>query len=300
MVGCLPVLSRPENAPHFCGAYLFWRPLLRLLAGALIAAATFSQAGSALAGEPVVHTVQPGESLFAIGLQYGVSWLKISRLNRLSSDRIRAGQSLYIPLVGPIAARSAIPAAAPPYNGISYTVRTGDTLGNIAQSLGSSVTDLMRLNQLPNGDRIYPGQVLRTTLEDVSLDADAPGARRILISISEQRLSTFAGEKLLRKWPVSTGLKGRETIPGTFSVLNKIPSAYASQWNLQMPNWLGIYWAGTAENGIHALPILSNGERLWGGVLGSRASYGCIVLGVREAEALYNWAEVGTPVTITP
>jgi len=67
-----------------------------------------------------------------------------------------------------------------------------------------------------------------------------------------------------------------------------------------MPNWLGIYWAGTAENGIHALPILSNGERLWGGVLGSRASYGCIVLGVREAEALYNWAEVGTPVTITP
>ena len=297
MVGC-PPRTRQANAPHFCGAYLFWRVVLRLLAGALIASATFTQAGTALADEPVVHIVRPGENLYAIGMQYGVSWLKISGLNRLGSDRILAGQRLYIPLVGPLTARSAAP-TTPPFTGISYTVRAGDTLGHISQRLGTSIPDLIRLNQLSNGNRIFSGQVLRTTVEEVSLDATAPGARRILVSISEQRLSAFAGDQLLRKWPVSTGIKGRETLPGTYSVLNKIPSAYASQWNLQMPNWLGIYWAGVAQNGIHALPILSNGERLWGGVLGSPASYGCIVLGIREAEALFNWAEVGTTVTIT-
>jgi hypothetical protein len=85
---------------------------------------------------------------------------------------------------------------------------------------------------------------------------------------------------------------------GIFSVLDKIPNAYGATWNIWMPNWLGIYWAGTLENGIHALPILSNGLRLWDGYLGTPISYGCIVLGVNESEMLYDWATVGTPVEI--
>ena len=64
--------------------------------------------------------------------------------------------------------------------------------------------------------------------------------------------------------------------------------------------WLGIYWAGSTENGIHALPILSNGQRLWAGDLGTPVSYGCVVLGTEEARMLYAWAEVGTPVVIQP
>jgi len=65
-----------------------------------------------------------------------------------------------------------------------------------------------------------------------------------------------------------------------------------------MPHWLGIYWAGSTENGIHALPILSSGQTLWAGYLGQPVSYGCIVLGTQEAELLYNWAQIGTLVSI--
>jgi hypothetical protein len=65
-----------------------------------------------------------------------------------------------------------------------------------------------------------------------------------------------------------------------------------------MPNWLGIYWAGSLENGIHALPILSNGQRLWDGYLGTRVSFGCVILGIADAQTLYDWADVGTPVVI--
>jgi hypothetical protein len=65
-----------------------------------------------------------------------------------------------------------------------------------------------------------------------------------------------------------------------------------------MPNWLGIYWAGGLENGIHALPILPSGARLWAGFLGRPISYGCVVLGEYESELLYNWADIGTPVEI--
>ncbi|NLE99632.1 MAG: L,D-transpeptidase, partial [Anaerolineales bacterium] len=63
-------------------------------------------------------------------------------------------------------------------------------------------------------------------------------------------------------------------------------------------HWLGIYWAGSIENGIHALPVMSNGQTLWAGYLGRPVSFGCIVLGTADAAALYNWAEIGTPVQI--
>jgi len=43
---------------------------------------------------------------------------------------------------------------------------------------------------------------------------------------------------------------------------------------------------------------LSNGQTLWAGYLGRPISYGCVVLGTYEAELLYNWAEIGTPVSI--
>ena len=77
-------------------------------------------------------------------------------------------------------------------------------------------------------------------------------------------------------------------------VLSKEESAYASLWDLWMPHFMAIYEAGPGfYNGLHGLPTLSSGRRLWEGLLGSPASYGCIILGLEEAEILYHWAEVG-------
>jgi hypothetical protein len=85
---------------------------------------------------------------------------------------------------------------------------------------------------------------------------------------------------------------------GNFAVQSKIPNAYGATWNIWMPNWLGIYWSGSLENGIHALPILPNGATLWAGYLGRPISYGCVVLGSYESKILYDWAVIGTPVEI--
>jgi len=74
--------------------------------------------------------------------------------------------------------------------------------------------------------------------------------------------------------------------------------AWSSIWRLKMPYWLGIYNVGTVENGIHALPIRPDGSVMWGGLLGQRASYGCVILSTGAAKTLYNWAEIGTPVWI--
>jgi lipoprotein-anchoring transpeptidase ErfK/SrfK len=82
-------------------------------------------------------------------------------------------------------------------------------------------------------------------------------------------------------------------------VLSKEENAYASSWDLWMPHFLGIYRSGPDfTNGIHALPTLSSGVRLWEGHLGRPVSYGCIVVGVDEAATLYEWAELGMLVVI--
>jgi lipoprotein-anchoring transpeptidase ErfK/SrfK len=124
-----------------------------------------------------------------------------------------------------------------------------------------------------------------------------PNGKYVLVSISEQHLYAYENGQLVYSFVASTGM-GNSTRAGSFRVLDKIPSAYGANWNIWMPNWLGIYWSGSLENGIHALPILPGGARLWAGFLGTPISYGCVVLGVDEATQLYDWAEVGTPVEI--
>jgi tetratricopeptide (TPR) repeat protein len=123
-------------------------------------------------------------------------------------------------------------------------------------------------------------------------------SKKIEIDISKQRLYAYKDGKLVFNWPVSTGLRGRDTATGRYQVLDKIPMAYSRVWRLKMPYWLGIYWVQGIENGIHALPIRPNGSVMWGGLLGQRASYGCVILSKANAKKLYNWADIGTQVHI--
>jgi lipoprotein-anchoring transpeptidase ErfK/SrfK len=123
------------------------------------------------------------------------------------------------------------------------------------------------------------------------------GSKYILVDISEQHMYVYEGDTLIYSFVASTGINNG-TRAGTFAVQSKIPNAYGSTWDIWMPSWLGIYWSGGLENGIHALPILPNGATLWEGYLGSPVSYGCVVLGTYEAQLLYDWAEIGTPVEI--
>jgi lipoprotein-anchoring transpeptidase ErfK/SrfK len=124
------------------------------------------------------------------------------------------------------------------------------------------------------------------------------GQKRIDVNLRTQRMLVYQGQTVLYNWVISTGEPARPTIPGNFKILDKIPLAYSRVWKLSMPNWMGIYWAGTVENGIHALPILSNGNILWAGFLGRRVSFGCIILDTPTSKTLFNWADIGTPVTI--
>ena len=149
-----------------------------------------------------------------------------------------------------------------------------------------------------------PGVVEMTIVDTSALPSSAAeaspsyaGSKYILVDISEQHMYVYENDQLLYSFVASTGMNNA-TRTGLFQVQSKIPNAYGATWNIWMPHWLGIYWSGGLENGIHALPILPNGAELWAGYLGRPISYGCVVLGSYEASLLYDWAEIGVPVEI--
>lgn len=152
-----------------------------------------------------------------------------------------------------------------------------------------------------------PGVIDMQVLADTAVPAYAAqsvqnpvgysGGKYILVDISEQHMYVYQGDTMIYSFVASTGINNA-TRAGSFAVQSKIPNAYGSTWNIWMPNWLGIYWSGGLENGIHALPILPSGATLWAGYLGRPVSYGCVVLGTYESGLLYDWAEIGTTVEI--
>ncbi|MFC2037881.1 L,D-transpeptidase family protein, partial [Chloroflexota bacterium] len=191
-----------------------------------------------------------------------------------------------------------------------------ETLTEAGEWLGEDrkVTDLLATSYRQRGiarqDRLKLQEAKADLREALALrpgDAEAKShldrveyllSKRIIIDISSQRMYAYRGDDLIYKFKVSTGIRGRDTSTGHFQILDKIPMAYSRIWRLKMPYWMGIYWVQGIENGIHALPIRPNGSVMWGGLLGQKASYGCVILSNSAAKKLYNWADIGTRVDI--
>lgn len=124
------------------------------------------------------------------------------------------------------------------------------------------------------------------------------GPKSIVVDISDQRVYAYEGSKLVFQYTASTG-SGGSTLTGNFSILDKDPDAYSDPYGFWMPDWMGIYYVGSdLENGFHSLPVLNNGQTLWGSLIGTPITYGCVVLEPKDMQALFKWAEIGTPVTI--
>jgi LysM repeat protein len=274
----------------------------RIYAGQRLAIPT-AEAPTVPAAAGATHVVGPGENLYRIALRYGTTAQALAEFNAIyNPDHVVAGQTLQIP-GSPTAPTVAY---QPQHAATTHTVQPGETLMAVAIRYDVALWTLVQVNSIASPSRIFPGQVLviprpgSLALTSAPAPSDTGGGKQVVIDLSEQHLVAYQGGTPVYSFVASTGMPGASTIPGTFRVLDKIPNAYASTWGLQMPHWLGIYWAGSLENGIHALPILSNGQRLWEGYLGTPVSYGCVVLGTEEARMLYEWAEVGMPVVIRP
>ena len=117
---------------------------------------------------PAFHTVQPGETVFAIAKKYGTTTDLILKTNPgLVPSRLHAGDKLRLPATPaaqPVTAAKISPATTnpatpkPPKEWVK--VQKGDTLSKIARENRVTVESLRKWNKLGN-DPIRPGNLLR-------------------------------------------------------------------------------------------------------------------------------------------
>jgi len=99
------------------------------------------------------HVVKRGETVEQIASQYsGVSASDIIRANGIVNGLIYAGAALYLSGPGYVASGSS--------GSVSYTVRSGDRLGDIAHAYKVSLGTIVAENGISNPNLIRAGQVL--------------------------------------------------------------------------------------------------------------------------------------------
>jgi membrane-bound lytic murein transglycosylase D len=121
------------------------------------------------------HQVRKGDTLSVIAKKYGTTVSELSKANKLTSKSVlTAGQSLIIPVGGlnpPVTASTASSArsgssttkSASSGTAISYTVKKGDTLSDIASRFHVAINDLktwnkLASNQIETGRKLVVGQ----------------------------------------------------------------------------------------------------------------------------------------------
>ncbi|MFQ8643573.1 MAG: LysM peptidoglycan-binding domain-containing protein [Oscillospiraceae bacterium] len=103
--------------------------------------------------EANTYTVKSGDSLWSIANKYGTTVANLRSLNNLTSDNLQVGQVLRVP------SSEAGNNTGGTGSGTTYTVKSGDSLWNIANKYGTSVNAIKSLNGL-TGDALSIGQVL--------------------------------------------------------------------------------------------------------------------------------------------
>jgi hypothetical protein len=175
----------------------------------------------------------------------------------------------------------------------------GETWTSIGWKIGIPPWRVQDENPQISGRTPLPGETINIPPKDANLALPVIMGKRIVISIAEQHMWVYQDGQLRSDHVVSTGIARSPTMAGIFQVQSHYENAYASNWDLWMPDFLGIYDALPGfTNGIHGLPMLSSGVRLWANVLGRPASFGCIILDLDAARDLYDWAEDGVVVEI--
>ncbi|MGH2784021.1 MAG: L,D-transpeptidase, partial [Actinomycetota bacterium] len=126
-------------------------------------------------------------------------------------------------------------------------------------------------------------------------DPENPSGRLIEVSIKMQRLTAWRDGKLIYRFIISTGRAGYETPPGRYKILEKYENRWSRKWSVWMPyamRWFEGYF-------IHQLPHKDGSNyNIGASKLGTPDSHGCVRVDVGDAQKLFEWTKVGTPVWV--
>lgn len=107
------------------------------------------------------YTVKAGDTLSGIANNYQTTVNTLARLNNLANPNlIYVGQRLLVQQAATPSQPQPTTPSTRTTTAATYTVKAGDTLGQIAANHQTSVNQLVQLNKLANPNLIYVGQVL--------------------------------------------------------------------------------------------------------------------------------------------
>jgi hypothetical protein len=108
-----------------------------------------------------------------------------------------------------------------------------------------------------------------------------------IVSLRSQRITVYDANGGIMQAPVSSGVKGRETPAGVFSVLQKDADHYSNLYDSAwMPHMQRLTWSGIALHG--------------GPLPGYPASHGCVRLPFAFARSLFGATQLGMRVIVAP
>ncbi len=159
---------------------------------------------------------------------------------------------------------------------------------NIQESL-AAVTEAL-LGQVPQTTI----NLALTTSEPETKEVLSPAApnsnkgKTIKIVLSEQKLYAWEDGKLVKSFYISSGLTGPTPV-GNWTIYNKTPVQTYQSPSYYLPN---VHWSSwfAPEIAIH--------EAYWHNNFGNPMSHGCVNTTIGDAEFIYNWAPIGTPVEV--
>lgn len=125
----------------------------------------------------------------------------------------------------------------------------------------------------------------------------------IEVDIAQAKMYLFQNGKVYKSFPVSTG-SDYPTPTGHFAILNKVGLGYSNIYQDWLPWWMGFDYSSdlNAYFGIHEQPyrLTTDGQIVQASpqAIGTPSTGGCVALAPGAAEAVYQFADVGTPVYI--
>jgi lipoprotein-anchoring transpeptidase ErfK/SrfK len=113
--------------------------------------------------------------------------------------------------------------------------------------------------------------------------------RWIDVNLSQQQIYAYEGDTLVNTFIVSTGLPDTPTVTGEYRIYIKVPLQDMSGPGYYLTDvpWVMFFYEDYGFHGTY-----------WHHNFGTPMSRGCVNLTVEDAAWLYNWASVGTPVSI--
>ncbi len=117
----------------------------------------------------------------------------------------------------------------------------------------------------------------------------------IEVSIDRQELTAWKNGRVVMSLDISSGRLGSETPRGSYRVTGKLERGYSRIYDVEMPWMLAFHGNFTIHQVTPARDGIGWNDR---DKLGTPASAGCVRVDVDDAERLYQWAPVGTPVWI--